>query len=79
MDQETSLPSKGESDSGSDDGNPGSLSKSDLWKVVAFVAGLYLLSAPDYGHGKSMDPYFETRSNTTQLQAHQVIFGLHNT
>jgi hypothetical protein len=46
------LPSatKVEEDS-SDDGNPQSLSGADMSRFFVFIVGLYLLSAPDYGHG----------------------------
>jgi peptidoglycan/LPS O-acetylase OafA/YrhL len=39
-------------DESSDDGHPPSLSSADILRFVVFMAGLYLLSAPDYGHCK---------------------------
>jgi peptidoglycan/LPS O-acetylase OafA/YrhL len=35
-----------------DDVHPKGISTADSWRIITFVAGLYLLSAPDYGHGR---------------------------
>jgi len=41
----------------SDDGHPKSLSGGDLARMILFIIGLYLLSAPDYGHASNAPGY----------------------